>query len=103
MGWLLHHCDLYLDKNCFTDIMLYEEECFCEDPACEVTVPVLHDTYSYMLQNVFLQLLAGIVYCLLHYFFTLVILQACYLISIVVTISIAINFPQHLTPLEIWN
>ena len=33
----------------------------------------------------------GMVYCLLHYFFTLVILQACYLISIVAALSIPIN------------
>jgi len=41
------------------------------------------------------------VYCLLHYFFTIVILQAYNLISIDVTLSIAIDFPQHLTPQKI--
>ena len=45
----------------------------------------------------------SMVYCLLHYFFTIVILQAYNLISIDVTLSIAIAFPQHLTPQKIWN
>jgi len=45
----------------------------------------------------------SMVYCLLHYFFTIVILQAYNLISIDVTVSIAIDFPQHLTPQKIWN
>jgi hypothetical protein len=45
MEWLLHHCDLHLDKNCFIDIMLNEKEYCCgEDPSCEVTLSVLHDT-----------------------------------------------------------
>lgn len=46
MGWLLYHCDLHLDKNCFTGTMLNEKEYCGEDPACEVTVPVLHDACS---------------------------------------------------------
>ena len=32
MGWLLHNCDLHLDKNCFTDTVLNEKECCGEDP-----------------------------------------------------------------------
>ena len=47
MGWFLRHCDLHLEKNCFTDIMLNEKECCCgEDPTCEITVPVLRGTFS---------------------------------------------------------
>ena len=45
----------------------------------------------------------SMVYCLLHYFFTIVILQAYYLMDVVVTLSVAIDFPQHLTLQKIWN
>jgi hypothetical protein len=43
------------------------------------------------------------VYCLLHYVFTTVILQAQYLMDIVVTLSVSVSFPQHLTLQKIWN
>jgi len=39
IGWLLHHCDMHLDKNCCIDIMLNEKECCGEEAAYEVTVP----------------------------------------------------------------
>jgi len=38
----------------------------------------------------------NVVYCLLHYFITIVILQAFYLFTIVVTINITVSFTQRL-------
>ena len=43
------------------------------------------------------------VYCLLHYFNTIVILQAFYLFTIVVTSNITVSFTQRLAPQVILN
>ena len=42
------------------------------------------------------------VYCLLHYF-TIVILQAYYLVIIVITLIVAIGYPRHLALQKIWT
>jgi len=44
-----------------------------------------------------------VVYCLLHYFITIVILQAFYLFTIVVTNNITVSFTQRLAPQVILN
>ena len=43
-----------------------------------------------------------VVYCLLHYF-TIVVLQAYFLVNIVITLIVAIGYPQHLALQKIWT
>ena len=45
----------------------------------------------------------NVVYCLLHYFVTIEILQAFYLFTIVVTSNITVSFTQRLAPQVVLN
>ena len=72
----------------------------CVSGVCDVFVYGVHVWWVCVLCVGFF---LSMFYSLLHYFFTILILQAYNLISIDVTLSIAIDFPQHLTPHKIWN
>ena len=80
-------------------MILYIKQLLCNNDVC---MYVCMCVCMYIMYVCILFFILYMVYCLLHNF-TIVVLQAYFLVNIVITFIVAIGYPQHLALRKIWT